>query len=109
MFTKFLVALVVSLGLLVGGTTTTATAAPYTYGEQSYLDVMHAGGYYNEDGDDVMLDLGYTICTWIATGWTFYEVVEKVWDNTPSSYSWYDSGYMVGAAHDNLCPSSFLV
>lgn len=73
----------------------------YSVGEQAYLSTLAMGGIEYSTEDAAIL-AGESVCDFLRSGGTGLEATDVVLENT--SYSAYESGYIVGAAQGALCP-----
>lgn len=88
-----------------GAAIAASTAAPAKADSSSFLDAVHALGWYNRAFGDVgLLNQGYSVCRALANGYDGQQVATVIYRNTGLDVSYDDAATFVVLAVSELCP-----
>lgn len=91
--------------LATGGGIAALTAPTAEADSSSFLDQIHALGWYNRvTGDVGLLDQGYAVCRALDSGLDGQQVARIIYRSTDLSVDINDAATFVILAVENLCP-----
>ncbi len=85
----------VTIGSLAGAGTANAS--------DSFLGAIHDAGFYNPNGDYVLVYQGNQVCNLLNLGYSEAQVQNYIYNNTSASVGWADAGQFVAIADDYMC------